>query len=174
MKLTAGTIPYVDRFFGELRRKPVRRMKTTVVLIGCMLVLSGCLSGGSGQRSGSGMLALAGPGKPKSEKPVASEIIAAMDGGLIAGSIGQGLDDSERNRALEAEYKALEHTPNGQIVTWRADGSARYGEVVASQPYRVGSQDCRQYAHTVYGGGQSKSARGTACRNSNGSWTPLT
>jgi surface antigen len=155
MKLTAGTFPYLDRFFGEFRRKPVRRMKTTVVLIGCMLVL-------------------AGPGKPKSDKPVAADIVKAMDGGLVAGSIGQGLDDSERNRALEAEYKALEHTPNGQIVTWRADGSARYGEVVASQPYRVGSQDCRQYAHTVYGGGQSKSARGTACRNPNGSWTPLT
>jgi surface antigen len=173
MKLTAGTIPYLDRFFGEFRRKPVRRMKTTVVLMGCMLVLSGCLSGGT-DRPGSGMLALAGSGKPKSDKPVAADIIKAMDGGLVAGSIGQGLDDSERNRALEAEYKALEHTPNGQIVTWRADGSARYGEVVASQPYRVGSQDCRQYAHTVYGGGQSKSARGTACRNPNGSWTPLT
>jgi surface antigen len=97
-----------------------------------------------------------------------------MDGGLIAGSIGQGLEASERNRALEAEYKALEHTPNGQIVTWRSDSSARYGEVVASQPYRVGSQDCRQYAHTVYASGQSKATRGTACRNPDGSWTPLT
>ena len=32
----------------------------------------------------------------------------------------------------------------------------RYGEVVAASPYRVGSQDCRQYAQTVYTGGQPK------------------
>jgi surface antigen len=148
-------------------------MKTTAVLIAAMLVLSGCLSGAA-DRAGGGPLALAGTNKPKTEKPVAADIVKAMDGGLIAGSIGQGLEDSERNRALEAEYKALEHTPNGQIVTWRSEVSARYGEVVASQPYRVGSQDCRQYAHTVYGGGQSKAVRGAACRNADGSWTPLT
>lgn len=150
-------------------------MKTTVALIAGMLILSGCLSGGA-DRPGSGALALGGAGtaRPKAERPVAADIIAAMDGGLIGGPVGKELDDGEREKALEAEYKALEHTPNGQIVTWRSERSSRYGEVVASQPYRVGSQDCRQYSHTIFTAGQSNATRGTACRNADGSWTPLT
>ena len=34
-----------------------------------------------------------------------------------------------------------------------------------AQPYRVGSQDCRQYTHTVTIDGARQTARGTACRN---------
>ncbi|MCR5858930.1 hypothetical protein [Mesorhizobium sp. J428] len=59
-------------------------------------------------------------------------------------------------------------------MAWGDKGSGRYGEVAAAQPYRVGSQDCRQYTHTVTLGGAQNVARGTACRNSDGSWTPLT
>jgi hypothetical protein len=70
--------------------------------------------------------------------------------------------------------RALEHTQSGQPVTWKSDRSGLYGTVVAAQPYRVGSQDCRQYSHTVFASGQSRNARGTACRNADGSWTPLT
>lgn len=95
-----------------------------------------------------------------------------MDGGLIGGSIGQGLSQSDRRTALQAEYRALEYTPGGKAVDWQGSGVA--GSVTAAQPYRVGSQDCRQYTQTVNAGGQSRSARGTACRNADGSWTPLT
>lgn len=96
-----------------------------------------------------------------------------MEGGLIGGSIGDGLDSTERRSALEAEYRALERTPSGEAVTWRGD-SGVYGEVVAAQAYRVGSQDCRQYRHMVVVDGVPRTARGTACRNPDGSWTPLT
>ena len=97
-----------------------------------------------------------------------------MRGGLVGGSIGAGLSDDEKNRALEAEYRALEYSQAGQPVAWKGDDAATYGQVVAAQPYRVGSQDCRQYTQTVVQDGQSKIARGTACRNCDGSWTPLT
>ncbi|WP_274629663.1 hypothetical protein [Arvimicrobium flavum] len=105
---------------------------------------------------------------------VAAAIIAAMNGGLIGGRIGNGLGERDRAAALEAEYRALEHTPSGQPVTWRGAQSNVYGEVIAAQPYRVGSQDCRQYSHRVSFDGQPRTARGTACRNPDGSWTPLT
>jgi surface antigen len=98
----------------------------------------------------------------------------SMGGGLIGGSIGAGLSDSEKTHALEAEYRALEYSQAGQPVTWKGDDSGTYGEAAAAQAYRVGSQDCRQYTQTVYRNGQSRIARGTACRNADGSWTPLT
>ncbi len=153
------------------------KMKIFMAFLACALALTGCAST-DGVKSSVGTAAGAvvngitgdqdGPGK------VAAAIITAMQGGLVGGNIGADLSRGERRTALEAEYRALEYTPGGQTVTWGDKPSGRYGEVVAASPYRVGSQDCRQYAHTVYTGGQPNRARGTACRNADGSWTPLT
>jgi surface antigen len=107
-----------------------------------------------------------------SQPPVASAIMKALSGGLVGGLLGQGLDTGDRRRALEAEYRALEYMPAGQAVSW-GEADVRGGRVVAGSPYRVGSQDCRQYTHTVFAGPQSQMARGSACRNPDGSWTLL-
>ena len=102
-----------------------------------------------------------------------AKAISALGGGLIGGAIGQNLAREDRRKALEAEYRALEYTQGGRAVTWTSDGGQERGEVVAAQPYRVGSQDCRQYVHTIYTGAASQTARGSACRNNDGSWTLL-
>lgn len=104
-------------------------------------------------------------------KPAATKI-SALGGGLIGGTIGTDLSRGDRLKALEAEYQALEYTDGNKTVSWSGSGDQR-GEVVAAQPYRVGSQDCRQYVHTLYDGSASQTARGTACRNTDGSWSLL-
>lgn len=139
--------------------------------------LSGCASIGTARNDASGSataLVASNAAAGAAERQIAASIVGAMAGGLVGGPIGTGLDQSERRKALEAEYRALEHTPSGQAVAWRSDNSGRYGEVVAGQPYSVGSQNCRQYSHTIITGGQPQTARGAACRNADGSWTPLT
>lgn len=156
---------------GDLN--PVSGMKIlTILAAASMAALAGC--GTTSQptsRSGGGLLGLAGGGTPGGG--TAASRISAMNGGLVGGTIGAGLNAGEKRSALEAEYKALEYTASGQKVAWQGV-SGHSGEVVAAQPYRVGSQDCRQYTQTVVIGGASTTARGTACRNSDGSWTPLT
>lgn len=142
-------------------------MNLRALLVACIAALSGCASTGPG---GIGGVATGLTGGADSETGSAT-IIEALGGGLVAGI---DLDARDRRSALQAEYRALEHTPNGQQVVWRSSDPALYGEVVAAQPYRVGSQDCRQYTHKVYSGGQQKIMRGTACRNGDGSWTLLT
>ena len=97
-----------------------------------------------------------------------------MGDGLLGGTVGSALDEGDRRTALQAEYRALEYTPAGDAVEWRGAGSNISGAVTAAQPYRVGSQDCRQYSHTISLDGQKQTVRGTACRNKDGSWTPLT
>lgn len=150
------------------------RMKIRAALISGLLVVSGCASTGLGT-SQDKAISTGLPGSNNGDgTKVARAVISAMGGGLIGGKIGAGLSEREKRSGLEAEYKALEYTASGQVVTWKSDSSSRYGEVVAAQPYRVGSQDCRQYTHTVFTGGAGQTARGTACRNSDGSWTPLT
>ena len=106
-----------------------------------------------------------------SAKPAAStRYIAALDGGIV-GRTGIKLSDNDKQRALEAEYRALETAPLGQPVAWT--GKNVNGEVVAAAPYQVGSQNCRQYTHTITVDGKSTQARGAACRNDDGTWTPL-
>lgn len=156
---------------GSYSRKPVVGMKIRVALVSALLAVSGCTTL-SGKAPSIAPTLAATP--PASGGKVTTTIISAMGGGLIGGSIGAGLSDAEKRSALEAEYKALEYTTSGQKVTWKGAQASRYGEVVPAQPYRVGSQDCRQYTQTVFNGGAGVTARGTACRNADGSWTPLT
>ncbi|MER9265696.1 hypothetical protein NKI63_14115 [Mesorhizobium sp. M0410] len=144
-------------------------MKIRVALVSALLAISGCTTLSKGPA-----VTATPAATPPSGAKVATTIISAMGGGLVGGSIGASLSETEKRSALEAEYKALEYTASGQKVAWKSDSSAHRGEVVAAQPYRVGSQDCRQYTHTVFTGTAGATARGTACRNADGSWTPLT
>lgn len=149
----------------------VSGMKIRMVLaVASSALLAAC--GATTSRTG-GAGGLLGASQSASSGKVAATIIAAMNGGLVGGTVGTGLSEQEKRSALEAEYKALEYTASGQKVAWHGE-SGHSGEVVAAQPYRVGSQDCRQYTQTVVIGGASSTARGTACRNADGSWTPLT
>lgn len=96
-----------------------------------------------------------------------------MQGGLANGAAADGLGRSELRLALAAEYNALEYGQSGKPIRWEG-GSGRSGEVVPAQPYRVGTQDCRQYMHNLTVAGQTRTVKGTACRNADGSWTTLT
>ncbi|WFS01764.1 hypothetical protein [Rhizobium tumorigenes] len=133
---------------------------TAAVLVAA-LSLSGC-----GTTAGKGALARLSPIKSNSS----ATFITALDGGII-GNTGLTISDSDKQRALEAEYRALEAAPGGQPVVW--SGRTMSGQVVAAAPYQVGSQNCRQYTHTVTVDGKQTVARGSACRNDNGTWTPL-
>ncbi|MCC2688409.1 MAG: hypothetical protein K0S21_1212 [Rhizobiaceae bacterium] len=143
-------------------------IRVGVAFVAGAFALSGCLTGG-----GVSVPSLSAGAAPGATAAVASGIIASMNGGLI-GAAGARLERSERRPALEAEYRALEYMTAGQAVQWQGDDARRGGEVVAAQPYRVGSQDCRQYSHTFSLNGPRQTVRGTACRNPDGSWTPLT
>lgn len=102
--------------------------------------------------------------------PASATFISALDGGIVERT-GIKLSDNDKQRALEAEYRALESSPLGQSVVWKGRGAT--GEVVAAAPYQVGSQNCRQYTHTVTVDDKPTMARGAACRNDDGTWTPL-
>lgn len=146
----------------------MRQLLTIVPILGLALALSAC----SATRTG-GAVAVQAFAATRAGEPVAAAIVDAMAGGLIGRMVGSRVDRRDQRRALEAEYRALEYAAPGETVSWGTEGAGLHGEVLAGAPYRVGSQDCRQYAHTVHSGGQAQSARGTACRNADGSWTPL-
>ncbi|PRD45997.1 hypothetical protein C5748_01280 [Phyllobacterium phragmitis] len=118
---------------------------------------------------------------PNTGAPIAAPSSGNVGTGIL-GSLGNGLlgpaasrlDPADRKKALEAEYRALEYAPVGQVTNWKGASGRESGEVVAAQPYQVGSQNCRQYTHSFTIDGAPQTTRGTACRNPDGSWTPLT
>ena len=108
--------------------------------------------------------------KGTGKSSASAAFITALNGGLVSRT-GVQLSDSDKQRALEAEYRALEGAAVGQPVVW--NGRDVSGKVIAAAPYQVGSQNCRQYTHTVTLDGKDSMARGSACRNNDGSWSPL-
>lgn len=147
----------------------VRTLTRLVLLGGLSLGLGGCVSLG-----GSPALPLTpGSGASGTAVPAAS-LLEPLAGGLVSRIEAPRLSRADRIAALQSEYRALEYTAPGDLVTWQGRSAGLSGQVVASQPYRVGSQDCRQYTHTVTTGAATPSVvRGTACRNPDGSWTLL-
>ncbi len=140
---------------------------TALVLAGCNATnqdigrVTGAVAGGVlGNQIGSGF------GR------VAATIAGALADGLIGDSVGRRLDQTSRRAALQAEYNALERGAPGQPVRWQGTNGT-YGQVVPQQTYQVGSQNCRRYSHTIYVDGTPQQASGTACRNPDGTWTPL-
>jgi surface antigen len=104
---------------------------------------------------------------------LAGTVIGATVGGLIGNRIGASMDDEDRRRAYAAQMQALETGPSGAPVAWRNPDSGRYGNVVPGPAYQANGATCRQYTHTVYVDGTPQSARGTACRNPDGTWTTI-
>jgi surface antigen len=141
------------------------------------MLLAALLAAGCTTTSGSDRLDETGEQMAEtttSEPEPSAFYIQALKGGLVSKITDIKLSSADRSRALEAEYRVLESTPSGQTVAWEGSGGMT-GQVIAAVPYQVGSQNCRQYSHsiTLKTGAEPKRARGAACRNANGSWTPL-
>ena len=99
--------------------------------------------------------------------------VPEITGGVLGGVIGTTLDEGDRQRAFAAEVQALEHGEPGIPVGWRGEGPKRYGTVVPGAPYQTRGVKCRDYSHSIYIDGRPQIARGTACRNADGSWSPV-
>lgn len=138
------------------------------------LVLAGCQANNQdiGRVTGAVAGGLLGSQIGSGSGRVAATLAGALAGGIIGGSIGRNLDQRSRQSALQAEYNALERGTPGQPVRWQGTNGT-YGQVVPQQTYQVGSQNCRRYTHTIYIDGTPQQATGTACRNADGTWTPL-
>ena len=141
------------------------------MLIAALALVQGCSTTGNATRT---TLLPETRAKPAAFRAIEGSLLAPLQGGLISQASAVDLRDKDRVAALQAEYRALEHSASGEAAAWTASFGSISGKVVSGQPYRVGTQDCRQYTHTIVNGGQTQEIRGAACRNGDGSWSRLT
>lgn len=115
--------------------------------------LSGCLSGGFGGAS---------------EGPMLSDGAQALGDGLVGQIKDVKLRGDAKTKAIDAEFQALQFAPAGKEVVW-SEGKWQ-GQVLPTQLYRIGSQDCRGFTHILLEGSKSWKQVGTACRGEDGNW----
>lgn len=154
-----------------------------VAMVG--LALAGCAGspdGSTGPKENTGTLLGAGTGALAGAaigagggtgSALAGAAIGGLLGGLIGNRIGAALDDEDKRRAYAAQMDALERGPSGAPVAWKNPDSGRYGSIVPGPAYQNAGRNCRSFTHTIYIDGRPETSRGTACRNGDGTWTPL-
>ena len=133
-----------------------RAFQTSAALLST-LCLGGCLSSGA---------ALTGASVAP---PLPSAALALRPS--LPKSANLTLSSRAEQGALAAQYQALQFGAVGQPVPWSADGYR--GEVVPTQLYRIGSQDCRGYTHMITKGSATTRQVGTACRSGAEGWAPV-
>ncbi len=83
------------------------------------------------------------------------------------------MDDEDKRRAYAAQVQALENGRSGTPIAWKNPDSGRYGTIVPGPAYQSNGLQCRPYTHTIYIDGRPQVARGSACRNADGTWTAV-
>jgi surface antigen len=153
----------------SMRLRPSRfRLVAAAALVG--LAVAGCETR---EQSGTAIGAVTGAligsqfGGGPGER-LAAGLAGAAIGGLIGNAIGRDLDAQDRARAMAAERVVW---VEGRRSEWRSEKA--YGYVEPGRTYYRGALYCREYTHTIYIQGRPQTAVGTACRNPDGSWTPV-
>ncbi|RVN64708.1 hypothetical protein CN110_30620, partial [Sinorhizobium meliloti] len=88
-----------------------------IAVVASGVALAGCGTTSSGQGG-----AVAGLGAASTRVASSATYIEALQGGVVSRLGGVDLGKSDRQRALEAEYRALEAAPGGQPVAWQGRG----------------------------------------------------
>lgn len=139
------------------------------------LALAACGPGGMSKSDGGTVLGaiaggILGNQIGKGSGKVVATALGAVVGGIVGSEIGRSLDEADRQRASEAEYRALEYGQPGVASPWKNPQSGHYGNVVPGRPYLRQGANCREYTHTIYVDGRPQTMRGSACRQPDGTW----
>lgn len=92
-------------------------------------------------------------------------------GALVGSSIGKSLDKADIAYAQQAQQRAYS-APIGQTINWNNPQSGNSGSYVPTRDgYTSSGSYCREYRQTINVDGRTETAVGTACKNSNGTWS---
>ncbi len=101
------------------------------------------------------------------ENKILATIGGAIVGSLIGSTIGKAMDQIDQT----CIGQILERVPTGSPIAWKdPDHGTNYNVTPTSTFKNSGGQDCREYLVSTVIGGKVENAKGTACRNPDGSW----
>lgn len=98
----------------------------------------------------------------------AATAIGAVLGALAGREIARSMSEADQQRAATAERTAV---ARNEPITWSNPDTGARGSIEPVRTYTNAQGNlCREYTHTVYIEGQPETARGTACREDDGTW----
>jgi surface antigen len=160
-------------------------MRRTLVALTCAGMLAACSTGPSYNLyadnpkatmgtvlggAGGGLLGATLGKNASGDRGFVYTAVGTLLGAMIGNSIGTSLDAADREYADYAASNALEYNRSGTPAEWRNPDSGNYGYTTPMRTYRSNGYDCRDYETTIYVDGRPETARGSACRQGDGTW----
>jgi len=99
---------------------------------------------------------------------VATVGIGTVLGALAGREIARRVSGTDERQAVAAEQRAV---ASNEPISWNNPETGNRGTIQPQRTYRNDTgQTCREYTHTIYVDGRAEAARGTACRQPDGTW----
>jgi surface antigen len=141
------------------------------------LTLNGCQTAQNapkqtvGTLMGAGVGALLGAQMGGGKGKLAAVVIGTLGGAYLGSEIGKSLDAADRMYMEQNAQSTLEHSKTDERSSWKNPDSGNSGTFKPTRTYASSSgQSCREYETTIYVDGREETAKGTACRQPDGSW----
>jgi surface antigen len=129
----------------------------------------------AGTIGGAALGGLAGNQIGKGSGQAVATGLGVVLGGFIGNRIGNSLDKGSIAYNNQQTQKALETSQPGQALPWQSPSNPQVSGVIVPQAPYQNAQGvyCREYTEKILIGGQTQTAVGHACRNPDGTWTPV-
>lgn len=114
--------------------------------------------------------AWAGSSIGKGNGNIVATAVGGVLGAVLGNQIGSALDERDQLLVGQTTNNVLETGPSYQPTQWRNPDNGHYGEVVAQPAYTQNNTQCRDFTQTIFIEGRAETARGTACRQYDGTW----
>lgn len=162
---------------SDVAARRVLKLPAMCLMAG-VLALAACTTGGGpgakqigGTVLGGALGGLAGAQIGQGKGQLAATAAGALLGAFIGGEAGKSLDRADRLYLQQTQQSALETSATGQVAQWQNPESGNRGEIRPIQTFQQSDGTyCREFEQTIWVENQSETARGTACRQADGSW----
>lgn len=152
----------------------IRAYRNTAAALATVLTLAACQQGQGPSNETIGTLggaaggALIGNQFGKGAGNTAATAVGAVLGALAGRELAKSMSTTDQDRAVRAEQTAV---ARNESITWNNPDTGNRGTIEPTRTYtNSNGNTCREYNHTVYINGRAETARGTACREDDGTW----
>ena len=99
--------------------------------------------------------------------------VGVLAGGFLGNKVGKSLDCQDQQYHYDTTQNALETEKTGQTSTWANPDTGHSGDITPTRTYTLEGQPCRDFTQTIYVDGVDEEINGSACRQEDGSWKPV-
>lgn len=96
-----------------------------------------------------------------------------LAGGFLGNSVGKSMDCQDQQYHYDTTQNALESQKVGQSSSWTNPDTGHSGDITPTRTYTSEGHPCRDFTQTINVNGEKEEIKGTACRQDDGSWKPI-